>query len=143
MEQKNQTYKIINIILLESFFSRLSEINYSDSNFEVKTDVNFDTQNKENTLFVALTLEYLAGIKGHAQKEINCHVKMLGIFEYSNSSKLSIEEFSNINAPAIIFPFIREHIASISVKAGLNPILLPPINFVSLAEKKGKLKSSS
>ena len=143
MEQKNQTYKIINVILLESFFSRLSEINYSDPNFEVKTDVDFDTQNKENTLFVALTLEYLAGIKGNAQKEISSHVKMLGIFEYSNSSKLSIEEFSNINAPAIIFPFIREHIASISVKAGLNPILLPPINFVSLAEKKGKIKSSS
>ena len=85
MEQKNQTYKIINVILLESFFSRLSEINYSDPNFEVKTDVDFDTQNKENTLFVALTLEYLAGIKGNTQNEISSHVKMLGIFEYSNS----------------------------------------------------------
>ena len=62
---------------------------------------------------------------------------MVGIFECPTETdvQLSIENFSKVNAPAIIFPFVREHLASVSMKAGINPILLPAVNFVKLANK--------
>jgi preprotein translocase subunit SecB len=79
-------------------------------------------------------LDYEGELK--ADNKIEAKVKMLGNFEYAEDSSLSVEDFSKINAPAILFPFVREHLASVSMKAGISPILLPPVNFVKLAEKK-------
>ena len=49
-----------------------------------------------------------------------------------------LERFANINAAAIIFPFIRENAATISAKAGMSPIMIPVTNFVKLYEDKKK-----
>lgn len=65
---------------------------------------------------------------------------MLGVFEFGENLSLPLESFANINAPAIIFPYIREHLSNVSMKAGIQPILLPPINFVQLAKDKQKKK---
>ena len=50
--------------------------------------------------------------------------------------KKQIKPFCEINCPAILFPFLRECIADITRRAGLNPLILPPVNFVELARKK-------
>jgi len=125
-------YKLLNIILLESNFAREAEIKFTDPGFKSDINLHLDNQAINNQLFTTLTVNFWAGIEEH--KEIKAEIKMLGIFEYSDESNLSIDEFGKINAPAIIFPFIREHLASLSSKAGINPILLPPINFVKLSE---------
>ena len=44
--------------------------------------------------------------------------------------------FASINAPAILFPFIRSYISTITINAGLNPIILPTINFAGIQENK-------
>jgi preprotein translocase subunit SecB len=62
---------------------------------------------------------------------------MLGIFEPSDWNDPHLENFANINAPAIIYPFIREHIASLTTKAKM-PYILPPFNFVELAKNKAE-----
>ena len=55
---------------------------------------------------------------------------MVGIFECIGESQLKdYEKFGKINGAAIIFPYIREHITNLSMKAGLGPIILPPVNF--------------
>jgi preprotein translocase subunit SecB len=135
---ENKIFKIRNVILLESQFSRMSEINYSNPSFETKDNINIDIQAKDNVLFVALTFTYSAGLKEVEQQEINARIKMLGVFEHSNADAEAVQQFGKINAPSIIFPFIREHLASLSAKSGVNTILLPPINFVALAEQNEK-----
>ena len=47
-----------------------------------------------------------------------------------------MEEFGRINGASIIFPFLREHIANLAMKAGLGPIMLPPVNFQKLNKNK-------
>lgn len=47
----------------------------------------------------------------------------------------TLKNVSSINAPAIIFPYIRETIADITRRAGFPPLHLPPVNFVNLAKK--------
>jgi preprotein translocase subunit SecB len=37
--------------------------------------------------------------------------------------------FVKINAPAIVFPYIRSFITNLSVNSGYNPIILPTLNF--------------
>ena len=51
-------------------------------------------------------------------------------------AKKQIEPFAKVNCPAILFPFLRECIADITRRAGLNPLILPAVNFVELAKKQ-------
>ncbi len=66
-------------------------------------------------------------------------------FEIESESKFSFQEkpdkdivkqFSTMNCPAIIFPYVRETIADLTRRAGYPPLHLPPINFVELAKNK-------
>lgn len=41
----------------------------------------------------------------------------------------------NVNAPAIVFPFLRAFINTISTNAGYNPIILPAINFAKFSNE--------
>ena len=51
------------------------------------------------------------------------------------ASKKDVEPIAKINCPAILFPFMRECVADITRRAGFNPLILPPINFVELAKQ--------
>lgn len=133
MENKN-SFKLQHVLLFESFFKRLPQINISEPTFSSDISINIDTNVNDNILSISLTLNYRAGIDKETN-EIEAKVLMMGIFECptETDNQLSVETFSKINAPAILFPFVREHLASVSMKAGMNPILLPPVNFVKLA----------
>ncbi|PKM89541.1 MAG: hypothetical protein CVU87_05170 [Firmicutes bacterium HGW-Firmicutes-12] len=48
---------------------------------------------------------------------------------------MDIEEYIKNNSPALILPYIREHISCITQKAGIKPFLLPPINIIALINK--------
>jgi len=123
-----ETYRLLNIVLLESEFKRgKKSLNEKDLNFAI----NIEKDLKEKNLYIALivTLRDISENEGLFIK-----IKMLGVFEMVNSNALSVEDFSRINAPAIIFPFVREHVSSLTLKAGLEPIFLPPINFVELSK---------
>ncbi|MBK6835049.1 MAG: protein-export chaperone SecB [Bacteroidetes bacterium] len=55
-----------------------------------------------------------------------------------------LDNFININAPAIIFPFVREEIASLTSKAGVGGVLIQPVNFVELNNNRiANLKKAS
>ncbi len=62
-------------------------------------------------------------------------VTMMGIFEKIGSAQLSDNEFTQINAPAIIYPYIRQHIRALSLDAGIDPILIPLVNFQKVYEQ--------
>jgi len=83
--------------------------------------------NPENKFGVTLTLDY----KGKQNELVICAAKitMLGIFEKTGEPPISEEGFKQINAPAIIYPFIREHLYNICLKAGIANTLLPTVNF--------------
>jgi preprotein translocase subunit SecB len=131
---KTNTYQLESINLIESFFKREPEILYESDEFSSNIDINSGYNIKNNKLLVMLGIEFYAGTP--EKKQIIISVKMLGVFKQLDTEGISIDKFAKINAPAIIFPFIREHVATLSLKAGIHPILLPPINFVKLAEEK-------
>jgi len=51
-----------------------------------------------------------------------------------------IDKIGAINCAGIIFPYVREHLADLTRRAGLPPFHLPPVNFVK--EYKAKRKES-
>jgi len=134
---EKDTFKLLNIILIESSFKREPQIDFD--NQDLHNNINIDVQNStENTniLYVTVIVDFDTSVVN--KKFISSKIKMLGVFKFGEKLPLSLDSFANINAPAIIFPFIREHLSNVSMKAGIQPILLPPINFVKLAEDKKK-----
>lgn len=51
-------------------------------------------------------------------------------------SDFSNSHFLKINAPAIAFPYLRAFVSNLTLQMGFDPIMLPSVNFVALAEKK-------
>jgi preprotein translocase subunit SecB len=125
--------RALNIILLESDFKRENTIEYNPE--KIKNHINIDVSHeiKDNHIYITETIhfEQLAGSK----KQITSKITMLGLFERFGESSVSLDEFGKINGPAIIFPFIREQLASLTLKSGIGQILLPPLNFIKKNEE--------
>lgn len=65
-------------------------------------------------------------------KAVDIKVTASAIFEYDK--ELSVDSKNNFfkyNAPAIVYPFIRAYINSLTALSGIKPIVLPTLNFWS------------
>ncbi|MEO8589810.1 MAG: protein-export chaperone SecB [Flavobacteriales bacterium] len=71
--------------------------------------------------------------KHQGRELLKAEVTMKGLFEQKGETQLNVDTFAQVNGPAILFPFIREQLASLTMKANIPPILLAPINFVKRA----------
>lgn len=129
-EKKNieSGFRIHNILLVESNFSRIETVAFN--NPEIKQNVHIDSAvsiSPDNKLIsVKQTLHYSQEYNGAEQ--ITATISMVGVFEKYGESPLDLEQFGHINGAAIIYPYIREHLSSLSAKAGLGLIFLPPVN---------------
>lgn len=122
-------YRILSVILVNSQFNRQLNIDFShgEVSSEVDMGVEYNQPNPENIFSVYLNLEFKS--LRNSETEVSCTIKMAGVFQKYGEPSLPINDFCQVNGPAIIFPFIREHISSLSFKAGIGQILLPPLNF--------------
>ncbi|MEN0054663.1 MAG: protein-export chaperone SecB [Mucilaginibacter sp.] len=133
MSEKH-TYNLEHILLLNSSFTRTWNIDFESKEFDSSVDIEVEDKRSDNTLTVVVNLTFTAGT--NKEKQINAYIQMVGVFTTSESLDLDIDKFATVNAPAIIYPFIREHLSSLSVKAGINPILLAPVNFVKRSQSE-------
>jgi preprotein translocase subunit SecB len=124
--------RLIDIILAESIFKRQKE-SFDSKNVKNYIDIDINIEETENQFFVTETLKY----EGSVNKSVvmDSTISMVGIFELSGEKPAYYEEFKKVNAPAIIFPFIREHLHSLTNKSGIVGINLPPLNFVAFSHK--------
>ena len=51
-----------------------------------------------------------------------------------------LSSFPKINAPAIAFPYLRAFVSNLTLQSGLEPVILPSINFVQLANNDSSNK---
>lgn len=67
---------------------------------------------------------------------INISTKIEGLFEFdSDLDETQKNNFFDINAPAILYPYVRAYISSLTSLSGFNHIILPTINFAARSEK--------
>lgn len=138
--------KLNDIILVKTAFERESVLEFED-NFELNTDINISHGlTPENVLVVSFEYNLNLDLKSEGGllpqfKYSSTHVAQFELEENAKNEddfEIKLERFANINAAAIIFPFIRENAATISSKAGMSPIMIPVTNFVKLYEEKQK-----
>jgi len=69
---------------------------------------------------------------------LTINVVIVGLFEFDSNLE-NKENFFKINAPAILFPYIRAYISTLTALSGIPPIILPTLNIAARLNKtKGK-----
>jgi len=136
--QEENGILIKNIVLVESKFSRTHFKLNSEQIEEVSLNLKIENEG-EKEFYVSVILNYK--LKNKNEKEIaKSNIVMKGIFELTNQKPSYFNEFVCINAPAIIYPYLREHLSSLTNKAGLPTVNLPPFNFVNFGKDFLKAK---
>lgn len=131
MENKMESGFIIqNIVLVESNFKRIPNVTFNNPDITHNTNVEVSVGVNGNNIIVTEKVDFTQSLND--VDEIKCSITMIGVFEKIGESPLEdLERFGKINGAAIIFPYIREHLTNLSVKAGINPVILAPQNFVN------------
>lgn len=88
---------------------------------DVKTKNSFSPDKK--TLVSTLSIKLFSTTKN---RPFSMKVTVEGTFTGEDPEKL--KRFSKVNAPAHLFPFVREIIGNTTMKANIPPLLLPPLN---------------
>ena len=75
-----------------------------------------------------MRLEMTANINDE-NKALNIKVKAQGFFEFESDLKPEEKDiFFRTSAPAILFPYIRAYITTLSSLSGVKPVILPTLN---------------
>jgi len=59
-----------------------------------------------------------------------------GIFTLRNLPEAEVEPVLAVMCPNILFPYLREVVSDVSVRAGFAPVMLNPINFDGLYQQR-------
>lgn len=117
-------YKIVKSIFdIESF---------SPIDNEISIELDLKGRNiKKNRIF---ELNMLVKIKDN-NESLKIQLLVNSYFKYSDEFD-KLETYFNINAPAILFPYVRSYISTISCLSGMRePIIIPTLNLMNEAEK--------
>jgi preprotein translocase subunit SecB len=89
---------------------------------------------KDDLVLVQLTFEMKDEAPDH-DSDFLFRAKYDGCFQIVDGKPaISAENFSKANAPATIFPFVRELLMNMTMRSSVGPLLMPMINFVEMAE---------
>lgn len=70
------------------------------------------------------------------ENEFKVHAHIIAHFEFDSDINEEMKNiFFKINAPAILFPYVRAYISTLTSLSGIKPIIIPTIN---LAEGETK-----
>ena len=128
MDKKKQPgIKVDRIILAESFFKRMPDVT-----IPIPLKININVSNNINNDKKQLITEMKVSLNTDSDKVFGNFV-YIGVFSVMDDDEnMSLQQFAEHNAPACLFPYVREEIQNRSVKAGLPPIIIQPINIVAL-----------
>ena len=133
-KNKQPGISFIDVILKELTFSRKEGFSEKPIlNIRLESEASI-SDNGDN-----LTYEMTCEIYDES-KHFNIKCTMIGFFSpIPGQENMSLREYSELNAPAAIYPYIRETVAATTIKAGLPPVIIPPTN-LSIIKKKNVVK---
>ena len=100
-------------------------------NPQLQVEVNVNAHQTPNGLY-----ESVIHFTGNATSNVGPLYKIEldygGMFKIDNMPQQALEPFLLVNAPALLFPFVRRLLADITREGGFPPLLIDPIDFGSL-----------
>ena len=96
-------------------------------------DVNMSTENSalgEALYHASITVTATAKIGDKTMFLVEC--TQAGIFRIENVPQDQLPMVLGIGCPNIVFPYLRETVSDVVIRAGFPPLLLNPVNFEAL-----------
>ena len=123
MAEKKSVFQFKGYKIIESSI-RLDQI--SEPSPELNVSFNQTVGVNEGDHKVRLEMVCTIMDKNEALKVV---VKALGFFVFEDiPSAEDKETFFRVSAPAILFPYIRAYITSLTALSGIKPVILPTLN---------------
>lgn len=98
--------------------------------FHIAKEIEY-MDDEDNTIFVTLDVKIFDNAK-EKNYPFSMNISMTGIFEIDNIDKRTM--FAEVNAIAILFPYLRAIVSTYTANANVTPLILPPINVVKLIQ---------
>lgn len=116
-----------NIIITEGHFKRNED---SLENLELKVGVSHDVERLSEREY-KITLELNVS---DPEEKLSVFVKGMAIFETKQENQMLIER----NTLAIMFPYFRSYVSTLTTQPGMTPIVLPAMNIMTMLAQKEK-----
>ena len=116
-----------NIIITEGHFKRNED---SLENLELKVGVSHDVERLSEREY-KITLELNVA---DPEEKLSVFVKGMAIFETKQENQMLIER----NTLAIMFPYFRSYVSTLTTQPGMTPIVLPAMKIMTMLAQKEK-----
>lgn len=116
-----------NIIITEGHFKCNED---SLENLELKVGVSHDVERLSEREY-KITLELNVA---DPEEKLSVFVKGMAIFETKQENQMLIER----NTLAIMFPYFRSYVSTLTTQPGMTPIVLPAMNIMTMLAQKEK-----
>lgn len=115
--------KSVNLIIEDN------AIELDKSNLEVSMNITHKIDPKKSEFFYS---EFEVKVYSE-DKSLDLHLFAVAFFQSTQalSEDFNDSPFLKISVPAIVFPYIRSFISTLTVNSGINPIVLPIFNFTN------------
>jgi preprotein translocase subunit SecB len=90
----------------------------------------------EGVFEVTVTVTVTAKLAEKNQVMFLVEAKQAGIFQLRNLPPEEQETVLGVVCPNILYPYLREVVSDVAVRAGFAPVLLNPINFEALYQQQ-------
>jgi preprotein translocase subunit SecB len=111
---------------------------------QVSFSINSRSKKLDGNMY-EVVLRLTADVKQDNKTSFLVEVQQAGIFEVAGVEGERLEQVLSITCPTVLFPYGREAIDSLVIKASFPPLMLAPINFeaVYLSAKKKQAESAA
>src|SRR6266496_6086773 len=101
-------------------------VQVDSANFILKT-AHSSYDEAQHVIEVGVIIEYGIETKPDEVVPFALRAHIMGQFKVDESTfeKAKIDKWARINAPYILYPYLREHVFALTARAGFNPVLLP------------------
>ena len=100
---------------------------------QIELQLHTEATNVDEGVFeVSVTVTVTAKLAEKSQVMFLIEAKQAGIFQLRNLPPQEQETVLGVVCPNILYPYLREVISDVAVRAGFAPVILNPINFESL-----------
>ncbi len=107
----------------------------------IAISVDIDATKIANDAF-EVTLKIKAEASAKEEKVFNCEISYSGIFSLLNIENENLEQILLVYCPNLLFPYLRRIISNIVSDGGFPPLMLDPIDFNTLYNKRKKVVES-
>lgn len=115
-------------IIQESFISR------KPTKTKGTFSINVTPKGKITQEKMAFQLDLIVEVS-ESNDRFKCRVHGIGFFEFKSiTDKINLSNYFYVNAPAILFPYLRAYIAALTSLSGLEPVHLPSLNLTKLGK---------